>query len=250
MTSGMLARCSLTSEAMMPINVSRRLSLLAQTPDQSAWPAIVPKTARFARCRCSFYRSALQVSPLLNSSLDPCPGVRLSAPADVAKHNYSTGPAGAKSALVLAQAHIGQSRTNGALLVAEGERKNRSPDSSVSLVRRHAHIDQDAARSMASNAAPRRAASLVTHGDARRSRHDAGFSSGPVKNSYSHGPFLLMRILLRPICRGVKSTWMTRQVKRAERGDRDRFWIAGNVRRTLPMSTICLIGDVDKAKWV
>lgn len=94
--------------------LSQIVSPFAKTPDWSVRFAIVSKTARFARCHCSFYSSAFQVPSLLNSSLDPCPRVRLSAPADVAKHNYSTGPAGAKSTAVLAQARIGQSRTNGA----------------------------------------------------------------------------------------------------------------------------------------
>lgn len=78
--------------------VSQIVSPFAQTPDWSVRFAIVPKTAQFARCHCPFYRSAFQVPSLLNSSLDPCPRVQLSAPADVAKHNYSTGPVGAKSA--------------------------------------------------------------------------------------------------------------------------------------------------------
>lgn len=94
--------------------LSQIVSPFAQTPDWSVRSAIVPKTTRFIRCYCPFYRSALQVPSLLNSSLDPCPRVRLSAPADVAKHNYSTSPAGAKSTTVLTEARIGQSRTNGA----------------------------------------------------------------------------------------------------------------------------------------
>jgi len=49
------------------------------------------------------------------------------APADVAKHNYSSGPAGAKSVAVLARARSsGQSRTNGARsLRKRGEKMDR-----------------------------------------------------------------------------------------------------------------------------
>lgn len=58
----------------------------------------------------------------------------LSAPADVAKHNYSTGPAGAKSTAVLAQARIGQSRTNGARsLRKKSEKMDRRTRSFLSL---------------------------------------------------------------------------------------------------------------------
>jgi len=146
------------------------VSPFAQTLDWSVRSAIVPKTARFTRCHCSFYRSALQVPSLLNSSLDPCPRVRLSALADVAKHNYSTGPADAKSTMVLAEARIGQSRTNGARSL---RKKSEKMDRRTRLfLLRHAHIDQDARRSMTSNARHAR----------QRSRHDVGFCTGTSKN--------------------------------------------------------------------
>lgn len=40
------------------------MSSFAQRPNRSAWPAIVPKTARFAWCHCSFYRFAFHKFPL------------------------------------------------------------------------------------------------------------------------------------------------------------------------------------------
>lgn len=40
------------------------MSSFVQRPNRSAWPAIVPKTARFARCHCSFYRFAFHKFPL------------------------------------------------------------------------------------------------------------------------------------------------------------------------------------------
>lgn len=143
-TREIIARYALTSEVMMPIIVphgSRPLS--RKTPDWSARFTIVRKTVRFARRHCPFYRSALQVPSSVSSSLDPCPGIRLSAfpRADVAKHNYSTGPAGVKSAAVLAQARVSQSRTNGARsLRKKSEKMDRRTPDFVSFAPRHARI--------------------------------------------------------------------------------------------------------------
>lgn len=107
--------------------------------------------------------------------------LRLSAPADVAKHNYSTGPAGAKSGAVLAQARIGQSRTNGARSLRKESEKM---DPLVSFAPRHARIDQDAR--------DRWHRTPVTRDNVRWM---LDFVPAHRKTT-PRGPFLLMRVLL------------------------------------------------------
>lgn len=97
-------------------------------------------------------------------------------------------PAGVKSAAVLAQAHIGQSRTNGTRSLRKGSEKidrRTRPFLSARDTRISIRMPRDRW-----HRTPRRRSSRT----ATLARHDAGFSSGASKNSYSHGPFLSMRI--------------------------------------------------------